>query len=135
MRPLSSDRESVTLSPHGNAMNLWKLATEAARRAVSDDASETGGEEDMPQEELKAYKAKKAEAKRKLLESSKMMDLQYWLEMVDTKHRYGANLRAYHLEWQKSTTRENFFYWLDHGEGKNLELPTISRERLETMQV
>ena len=63
------------------------------------------------------------------------MDLQYFLEMVDTKHRYGSNLRAYHNEWKKADTNENFFYWLDKGEGKNIEVPTVSREQLEREQV
>ena len=64
-----------------------------------------------------------------------MMDLPYFLEMVDLKHRYGSSLRSYHAEWKKSNTHENFFYWLDHGEGKNVEIPACSRERLEREQV
>jgi hypothetical protein len=135
LRPLSCDRESIQQDAHANAMNLWRLAAEAVRHAVSDDTSDTGGEDGMSPEELRDYKADRAQAKRKLIESSKMMDLQYWLEMVDTKHRYGANLKAYHLEWQKSDTHENFFFWLDHGQGKHIEVPSISRERLESMQV
>lgn len=63
------------------------------------------------------------------------MDLQYFLEMVDTKHRYGSNLRAYHDVWKDSDDHENFFHWLDHGAGKNYEHPTVSRERLEKEQV
>lgn len=55
--------------------------------------------------------------------------------MVDTKHRYGSNLRAYHNEWKKADTHENFFYWLDHGYGRAIELPTVSRERLENEQI
>lgn len=55
--------------------------------------------------------------------------------MVDVKHRYGSNLRAYHDSWKKKETLENFFYWLDYGEGKNYEHPTVSRERLEKEQV
>ena len=64
-----------------------------------------------------------------------MMDLPYFLEMVDLKHRYGSNLRAYHAEWKKSDTHENFFQWLDHGEGKEVEIPQCSRARLEKEQV
>lgn len=64
-----------------------------------------------------------------------MMDLQYFLEMVDLKHRHGANLRAYHEEWKKADTNENFFYWLDRGQGRHLELPTVSREKLDREQV
>jgi hypothetical protein len=64
-----------------------------------------------------------------------MMDLQYFLEMVDVKHRYGSNLRAYHNYWKDSNTNENFFYWLDYGEGKDVELPMRSRERLDKERV
>lgn len=64
-----------------------------------------------------------------------MMDLQYFLEMVDQKHRYGSNLRAYHEQWKKADTHENFFYWLDCGEGRHFEHPTVSRERLDTERV
>ena len=64
-----------------------------------------------------------------------MMDLSYFLEMVDTKHRYGSNLRKYHAEWKTRATNENFFYWLDQGEGKDVEVEKCSRERLENMQV
>ena len=63
------------------------------------------------------------------------MDLTYFLEMVDLKHRYGSNLRAYHMEWKNADTHENFFYWLDYGEGRNLDLQMCSRERLDKERV
>lgn len=63
------------------------------------------------------------------------MGLQYFLELVDQKHRYGSNLRRYHQEWKKSDTQENFFYWLDYGEGKDLDLEDRPRERLNREQV
>lgn len=83
------------------------------------------------------------------------MDLQYFLEMVDLKHRYGSNLRkifflddtkqlqltlrstagTYHAEWKRRSTMENFFYWLDYGEGLQVNLPTCPRERLDREQV
>lgn len=78
---------------------------------------------------------KKLAAKQDRVKSAKTMDLSYFLEMVDVKHRYGSNLRKYHAEWQRRTTQENFFYWLDFGEGKDVELPTCSRDRLSSMQV
>ncbi|CAG7953207.1 unnamed protein product [Penicillium nalgiovense] len=67
--------------------------------------------------------------------TAKMMDLQYFLELVDLQHRHGSNLRSYHTYWRNSSSNENFFYWLDYGEGKNVELPQCSRERLEKEQV
>ena len=63
------------------------------------------------------------------------MDLQYFLEMVDVKHRHGSHLRAYHTVWKNCPSNQNFFYWLDHGEGKDVELPSCPREKLERDQV
>ena len=64
-----------------------------------------------------------------------MMDLSYFLEMVDVQHRYGSNLRKYHAEWKSRSTHENFFYWLDCGEGKEVSLENCPRERLDSMKV
>ncbi|KAK4508159.1 hypothetical protein PRZ48_001897 [Zasmidium cellare] len=68
--------------------------------------------------------------------NSMLMDLRYFLEMVDQKHRYGANLQVYHEEWQRSKTDQNFFYWLDHGSGKDEDLaPICPREKLEKERI
>jgi hypothetical protein len=67
--------------------------------------------------------------------TAKMMDLQYFLEMVDVKHRYGSSLRQYHNVWKNSPSKQNFFYWLDYGDGKDFELEQVSRDRLEREQV
>ena len=63
------------------------------------------------------------------------MDLSYFLEMVDLHHRYGSNLRKYHAEWKSRPTNENFFFWLDFGEARNLDLENCSRKRLDDMRV
>ncbi|CAE6525112.1 unnamed protein product [Rhizoctonia solani] len=84
-------------------------------------------------------------------ESSKMLETQHWLELIDGKHRYGSNremfhyvcLRGtepgvigyYHKKWQEEDTTENFFKWLDHGGGKDLSLPECSREQLEKERI
>lgn len=54
---------------------------------------------------------------------------------VDQKHRYGSNLRAYHAVWKQTNTDENFFYWLDYGEGKDVDLEARPRKRLDEEQV
>ena len=53
------------------------------------------------------------------------------LEVVDMKHRYGSNLFPYHEHWLQSPSTQSFFFWLDHGEGKDLDLPDSSREQLD----
>ena len=117
------------------ARQNWKRIGEIAKRAGHDDPTDTEDEDDMTPEQLEEWKRKRKQARLEREKIAKAMDLQYFLEMVDAKHRYGSNLRAYHTEWKKSDTHENFFYWLDHGGGKNLELPTVSRARLEAEQV
>ena len=86
-----------------------------------------------PQKESR--RRKRLAEKQERLKSAKTMDLSYFLEMVDVRHRYGSNLRKYHAEWKSRPTNENFFYWLDQGAGVNVELEKCSRERLESMQV
>jgi hypothetical protein len=111
---------------------------EIARRAGADDApdaSHSDTADELSPEERADQRKKKGDQKAERDKTAKMMDLQYFLEMVDQKHRYGSNLRAYHELWKKADTHENFFYWLDHGEGRRFEHPTVSRERLEKEQV
>ncbi|KAJ4382939.1 hypothetical protein N0V86_002166 [Didymella sp. IMI 355093] len=120
------------------ARKNWKRVGEIARRAGADDApdaSHSDTDDACSPEERTNQKMKKDVQKTERDKTAKMMDLQYFLEMVDQKHRYGSNLRAYHEEWKKAATHENFFYWLDKGEGRNFEHPTVSRERLEKEQV
>lgn len=65
----------------------------------------------------------------------KVMDQAYWLELVDKHHRYGSNLKQYHTEWDKAQTQQNFFYWLDRGEGRAVDLPACPRSRLDSEHV
>lgn len=68
-------------------------------------------------------------------ESSMLMDVRYFLEMVDSKHRYGSNLQVFHEEWLRSNSDRNFFHWLDHGEGRHLDLPGCAREKLDRERI
>jgi hypothetical protein len=131
-----SSAEARSRAASDAARQKWKRVGEIARRAGGDDPSDPSQDEDeMDSEERGEYKRKQARLKTEREKTAKMMDLQYFLEMVDQKHRYGSNLRAYHDAWKKKETKENFFYWLDYGEGKDFEHPTVSRERLEKEQV
>ncbi|KAG0196440.1 hypothetical protein BGX28_010098 [Mortierella sp. GBA30] len=60
---------------------------------------------------------------------------EHWLEMSDRKHRYGSNLKPYHEYWLQQDTKENFFYWLDRGEGKSVDLEERPRVRLDEQRV
>lgn len=103
-----------------------------AKRVGSDDTSES---EDDNGSTRASERARRKEQKAEREKFAKTMGLEYFLELVDQKHRYGSNLRRYHQEWKKSHTQENFFYWLDYGEGKNVDLEDRPRERLDREQV
>ncbi|KIW91655.1 uncharacterized protein Z519_07623 [Cladophialophora bantiana CBS 173.52] len=141
-----ANANETTTSP---ARLKWSRATEVARRAGADDRSPSisdfssdddaedaeGSSSGPTQEEREEARRKRAEANAVRKKAGKMMDLQYFLEMVDQKHRYGSNLRKYHNYWKTQDTDQNFFYWLDQGDGKNVDLPECSRTRLDKEQV
>ncbi len=54
----------------------------------------------------------------------------HWVEVIDQQHRSGSDLCHYHLVWRQSSTRQSFLYWLDHGEGKLLDLESCPRKNL-----
>ncbi|XP_047967708.1 LOW QUALITY PROTEIN: IQ domain-containing protein IQM2-like [Salvia hispanica] len=53
---------------------------------------------------------------------AQILALQHWLEAIDPRHRYGHNLHFYYMEWLNLQSKEPFFYWLDIGEGKEVNL-------------
>lgn len=124
------------------------MVTEIARRAGADDTSpsisdfssedesgDSASKKRQSKEEREAAAKRRGEATALRKKTAKMMDLQYFLEMVDRKHRYGSNLRKYHNYWKTQDTNQNFFYWLDEGDGKDVEVPECSRARLNKEQV
>ena len=85
-----------------------KKASLVARRAGHDDSDTDSDSDDddvlagMTSEEKSAAREKRVKATTQRRQAARMMGLQYFLEMVDSKHRYGSNLRMYHEEWKAS---------------------------------
>ncbi|KAG7946284.1 hypothetical protein I3843_14G032000 [Carya illinoinensis] len=61
---------------------------------------------------------------------ARKLAFQHWIEAIDPRHRYGRNLNFYYEEWCKGDARQPFFYWLDIGEGKEVDLRVCPRSRL-----
>ncbi|KAK4164256.1 hypothetical protein QBC43DRAFT_378927 [Cladorrhinum sp. PSN259] len=130
-RPASSDGgaaaggvDDANNIPNGSrspaARSRWKKASTVARRAGGDadkssTSSSSSSSSDSDSDELEKGQKK--------------------LEKQHLKHRYGSNLRVYHEAWQRASTNENFFYWLDHGEGRNVDIEACPRETLDREQV
>ncbi|VAI21512.1 unnamed protein product [Triticum turgidum subsp. durum] len=64
-------------------------------------------------------------------DKAQKLALQHWLEEIDPRHRYGHNLHYYYDCWLHSESNQPFFYWLDVGEGKEINLEgKCSRSKL-----
>ncbi|CAL0330299.1 unnamed protein product [Lupinus luteus] len=64
-------------------------------------------------------------------EKAQKLALQHWLEAIDPRHRYGHNLHMYYDIWFESQSTQPFFYWLDIGDGKEINLEKCPRSTLQ----
>ncbi|XP_057849413.1 IQ domain-containing protein IQM5 [Cryptomeria japonica] len=64
-------------------------------------------------------------------DKARKLAFQHWLEAIDPRHRYGHNLHFYYDAWFDTDTVQPFFYWLDVGDGKDLNLLCCSRGKLQ----
>ncbi|XP_074568121.1 IQ domain-containing protein IQM1-like [Curcuma longa] len=64
-------------------------------------------------------------------ENGQKLALQHWLEAIDPRHRYGHNLQFYYDVWFKSESTQPFFYWLDVGDGREINLDNCTRSKLQ----
>ncbi|XP_002531590.2 IQ domain-containing protein IQM6 [Ricinus communis] len=62
---------------------------------------------------------------------ARKLALQHWLEAIDPRHRYGHNLQFYYCKWLHCQSTQPFFYWLDIGEGKEVNLDRCPRSKLQ----
>ncbi|XP_062215501.1 IQ domain-containing protein IQM2-like [Phragmites australis] len=64
-------------------------------------------------------------------EKAQKLALQHWLEAIDPRHRYGHNLHYYYDCWLHCESKQPFFYWLDVGGGRDINLEgKCSRSKL-----
>ncbi|CAJ1950922.1 unnamed protein product [Sphenostylis stenocarpa] len=63
-------------------------------------------------------------------DKAQKLALRHWLEAIDPRHRYGHNLHLYYDVWFQSQSSQPFFYWLDVGDGKEVNLEECLRSEL-----
>ncbi|TKY64349.1 hypothetical protein E2542_SST14244 [Spatholobus suberectus] len=63
-------------------------------------------------------------------DKAQKLALRHWLEAIDPRHRYGHNLHLYYDVWFHSQSSQPFFYWLDVGDGKEVNLEECPRNEL-----
>ncbi|KAH1207574.1 IQ domain-containing protein IQM1 [Glycine max] len=68
-------------------------------------------------------------------DKAQKLALRHWLEAIDPRHRYGHNLHFYYLVWFHSQSCQPFFYWLDVGGGKELNLEECPTEQLQRQRI
>nr|KYP73991.1 hypothetical protein KK1_006659 [Cajanus cajan] len=62
---------------------------------------------------------------------ARKLALQHWLEAIDPRHRYGHNLQFYYVNWLRCDSYQPFFYWLDIGDGKEVNSERCPRSKLQ----
>ncbi|KAL9599679.1 MAG: hypothetical protein Q9219_003667 [cf. Caloplaca sp. 3 TL-2023] len=135
-RPQTSEsfEQSESARTSSDAQKQWRRIGKIARRAGGDEYASDDNDTLSPSEQDERRQERLAQREERM-KTARTMDLAYFLEMVDQHHRYGSHLRKYHAEWKKRPTHENFFYWLDYGEGREVSLGNCSREKLDSMKV
>ncbi|XP_041023935.1 IQ domain-containing protein IQM3-like [Juglans microcarpa x Juglans regia] len=68
-------------------------------------------------------------------DEAQILAFQHWIEAIDPRHRYGHYLRLYYNRWCASNASQPFFYWMDLGAGKEIDLPECSRSMLHEQSV
>ncbi|XP_073062809.1 IQ domain-containing protein IQM3-like [Primulina eburnea] len=63
-------------------------------------------------------------------DKAQKLAFQHWIEAIDPRHRYGHSLHIYYDEWCQSNAGQPFFYWLDLGDGKEVDLKECPRSKL-----
>ncbi|RID74125.1 hypothetical protein BRARA_B01240 [Brassica rapa] len=64
-------------------------------------------------------------------DKAQKLALRHWLEAIDPRHRYGHNLHLYYDVWSESESTQPFFFWLDIGDGKEVNLTKCPRTLLQ----
>ncbi|KAF5481817.1 hypothetical protein F2P56_002439 [Juglans regia] len=64
-------------------------------------------------------------------EKAQKLAQQHWLEAIDPRHRYGHNLQLYYDIWYASESTQPFFFWLDVGDGKEININKCARNVMQ----
>ncbi|KAK4788827.1 hypothetical protein SAY86_020146 [Trapa natans] len=114
------------------AQNWWKVldSVELKRSSVSffDIEKHETATSRWSRARTRAAKVGKGLSKN---DKAQKLALQHWLEAIDPRHRYGHNLQFYYDKWLHCQCKEPFFYWLDIGEGKEVNLEDCPRSKLQ----
>ncbi|KAL5579448.1 hypothetical protein UlMin_011890 [Ulmus minor] len=110
----------------------WKALDFAALRQSSVSFFESDKSETAASRWLRARtRAAKVGKGLSKCDKAQKLVLRHWLEAIDPRHRYGHNLYFYYNVWFDSESSQPFFYWLDVGDGKEVNLEKCPRNDLQ----
>ncbi|KAH6755128.1 IQ calmodulin-binding motif family protein [Perilla frutescens var. hirtella] len=114
------------------AEELWWQAIEYARLNHSTKAFFNFIQPEKPSSRWSRISWNASKVGKGLVKDGKAQKLafQHWIEAIDPRHRYGHNMNIYFDEWCRRETQQPFFYWLDIGDGKTVDLDECPRSRL-----
>ncbi|KAJ8558302.1 hypothetical protein K7X08_005068 [Anisodus acutangulus] len=112
---------------------LWWKALDSAALKKSSISYFDSNKHEAPVSRWSRARTRAAKVGKGLLkdEKAQKLALQHWLEAIDPRHRYGHNLHFYYDVWSNSKSTQPFFYWLDVGDGRELNLEGCQRADLQ----
>ncbi|XP_009362146.2 IQ domain-containing protein IQM1 [Pyrus x bretschneideri] len=131
---MDRNRETVRISEldaaankiHGRCNDLGVAAPEQSSESLNIEKQETAVSR-CQRARTRAAKIGKGLSKD---DRAQKLARQHWLEAIDPRHRYGRNLHCYYDHWFGTSSTEPFFYWLDVGDGKDIDLKQCPRDLL-----
>ncbi|WOL09080.1 IQ domain-containing protein IQM1-like isoform X1 [Canna indica] len=115
------------------AEELWWKALDFASLKHSSISFFNGGKPETAASRWARARTRAAKVGKGLSKSNKAqkLALRHWLEAIDPRHRYGHNLHIYYDVWLQSESKQPFFFWLDIGDGKEMNLAKCPRSKLQ----
>ncbi|RZS02847.1 hypothetical protein BHM03_00032962 [Ensete ventricosum] len=115
------------------AEELWWKALDFASLKHSSVSFFSGGKPETAASRWARALTRAAKVGKGLSKNNKAqkLALRHWLEAIDPRHRYGHNLHMYYDIWTKSESKQPFFYWLDIGDGKEVNVAKCPRNKLQ----
>ncbi|KAG5591250.1 hypothetical protein H5410_041764 [Solanum commersonii] len=111
--------------------HIWRNALDSAALKQSSISNFDVNKHEASESRWSRARTRAAKVGKGLKDEAQKLALQQWLEAIDPRCRYGHNLHFYYDIWFNSNSSQPFFYWLDVGDGKELNLESYKRADLQ----
>ncbi|XP_057965555.1 IQ domain-containing protein IQM3-like [Malania oleifera] len=115
------------------AEEYWREAIDFARLSHSTISFFHYHKQETPASRLRRVRLNASKVGKGLSkdEKAKTLAFEHYIEAIDSRHRYGHNLRLYYEVWRNGDAGQPFFFWLNAGDGFKVDLKECPRSKLQ----